>query len=741
MPLAMNPLCEIRPWNLQDMTRLMKCKGTIQDVDGACSFKVSGRSGTGCQLAAHYRMPLHALNKKFGLYRQIVAHLDVSPHTNAPRMRDTYLSIMDYMNNVRIGFMHDASRSPDALCRDFRSPSVASMLGIVGLWKKLMESPSKAYRIRHVQTFFYFSCGGGEDVQHLLNALDASLDPPRATADSGRAMEPMHSIDMDNSNPSLETEQNHGDTLSNTFPKFPLPFDKTSQIIALQTLSGCARQLLVDGFGKWLPSHIAMRFREIQGLDHNESLENLVENGLLITARSYDEFLEIFGMAEMMMKCQDLLVDRGGMARFFTAAGHALHTSRQGKECLVEYGQDFPLPITTQEQFETLTSGESGSYVYCGIRRRDTDVHQIPSYSGPRKCPTLRQNTPTNSGHTHVCSEDMRSFADCEVQTDDVCLFMEVHAPYSLCDASQQDNGDTHMYHNYEHQPPKDVPLYTECEVQTDLDIEYETQMINPVHLASDSNLQSHLDVQSLSPFMDFGAIELESNNEHSECFEISHTLVNNDSRHTIDGNNDDAFNMPGEEHTLSIELSQNFSNHSYDTINGYSDEDFDTTHMHRFNESYEINDENAVQQNTDICVPLPLKSRLRSHNTARPQLMHITSNEELPDSKKARPVVFSKNRPARRGKSNLVNSKTIVRKYTLNDLIRECHSQEMNDTPFGYQFVASTIELNHDSWLDVARYVAAHCVLAELTTRSMMDEESVRGVLQNILVTIFTFS
>lgn len=323
-----------------------------------------------------------------------------------------------------------------------------------------------------------------------------------------------------------------------------------------------------------------MRFREIQGLDHNESLENLVENGLLITARSYDEFLEIFGMAEMMMKCQDLLVDRGGMARFFTAAGHALHTSRQGKECLVEYGQDFPLPITTQEQFETLTSGESGSYVYCGIRRRDTDVHQIPSYSGPRKCPTLRQNTPTNSGHTHVCSEDMGSFADCEVQTDDVCLFMEVHAPYSLCDASQQDNGDTHMYHNYEHQPPKDVPLYTECEVQTDLDIEYETQMINPVHLASDSNLQSHLDVQSLSPFMDFGAIELESNNvlelhhgeqsnvthavgnpihhflfpqililltqEHSECFEISHTLVNNDSRHTIDGNNDDTFNMPG---------------------------------------------------------------------------------------------------------------------------------------------------------------------------------------------------
>lgn len=208
------------------------------------------------------------------------------------------------------------------------------------------------------------------------------------------------------------------------------------------------------------------------------------------------------------------------------------------------------------------------------------------------------------------------------------------------------------------------------------------------------------------------------------------------------------------------FESSQITGNNSYDTIDISTTLEFDSPQSmfqqtsqlfpsHRFNESYEINDENAVQQNTDICVPLPLKSRLRSHNTARPQLMHITSNEELPDSKKARPVVFSKNRPARRGKSNLVNSKTIVRKYTLNDLIRECHSQEMNDTPFvschlaivtvplecmmqidaflmdpqGYQFVASTIELNHDSWLDVARYVAVRA------RTNSMSKESLRSV------------
>jgi hypothetical protein len=122
MALSMNPLYVVRRWTLQDMNRLMKCKGTIQDVDGECTFKVSGVPQRSCCLAAHYRMPLHALNKKFGLYRRIVTHLDVSQHTNASRKRDTYLSIMDYMHNVRIGFIQDASRSPDASCGTFRSP-------------------------------------------------------------------------------------------------------------------------------------------------------------------------------------------------------------------------------------------------------------------------------------------------------------------------------------------------------------------------------------------------------------------------------------------------------------------------------------------------------------------------------------------------------------------------------------------------------------------------------------------
>lgn len=122
--LPMNPLCYIRQWSPEDISQLMKVKGTIQDVDGLCSFKVSSRPRKCCDVAAHYRIPLHALNKKFGLYRKVVAHLSASSHCNAAHMRDVYVSIMDYMNEVRIAFVEDSARSPDALHGDFRSPAL-----------------------------------------------------------------------------------------------------------------------------------------------------------------------------------------------------------------------------------------------------------------------------------------------------------------------------------------------------------------------------------------------------------------------------------------------------------------------------------------------------------------------------------------------------------------------------------------------------------------------------------------
>lgn len=118
----MNPSCQFREWNAHDLGKLMQVQGTIEDVDGECSLKISGQQWKGCCIAAHYRLPLQALNKKFGVYRKVVAHLTNLTSVNAARMRNTYASVMEYMNNVRIAFMGDATRSADALHGQFRSP-------------------------------------------------------------------------------------------------------------------------------------------------------------------------------------------------------------------------------------------------------------------------------------------------------------------------------------------------------------------------------------------------------------------------------------------------------------------------------------------------------------------------------------------------------------------------------------------------------------------------------------------
>jgi flagellar biosynthesis regulator FlaF len=120
----MNPLCNIRHWSPGEIDQVLKAKGTIQDVDGVCSFKVSSRSRKACDVAAHYRMPLHALNKKFGLYKKVVAHLSASSHDGAARMRNVYVSTMDYMTQVRLAFFEDAAGSENALRGDFRCPAL-----------------------------------------------------------------------------------------------------------------------------------------------------------------------------------------------------------------------------------------------------------------------------------------------------------------------------------------------------------------------------------------------------------------------------------------------------------------------------------------------------------------------------------------------------------------------------------------------------------------------------------------
>ncbi|KAG2335964.1 hypothetical protein BDR05DRAFT_1006302 [Suillus weaverae] len=120
----MDPSFTFHHWSKKKIGMLMKSTATIEDVDGECSFKVSGMALQSCPIAAHYRVALRAINKKFGLYRKIAIHLTDSRNCLAVQLRDTYLSVMDYMHNVRIAFFEDARGSAVPLEAEFRSPAL-----------------------------------------------------------------------------------------------------------------------------------------------------------------------------------------------------------------------------------------------------------------------------------------------------------------------------------------------------------------------------------------------------------------------------------------------------------------------------------------------------------------------------------------------------------------------------------------------------------------------------------------
>lgn len=190
-----------------------------------------------------------------------------------------------------------------------------------------------------------------------------------------------------------------------------MPFNTNCRRISVSTLGSRARQIIVGGFGKWLPSHVAMRFREIQGLDHDDPLDNLVANGLLVTAKSSEEYLEIFGMAEMMATCQELSADRGAMSRFFTAAGRALYVSRTGKECVVEYGQ------TVQSIDELVSLKPCCLHVPYG--HTDATVSQSSSAIDTRAFTTVTIGVQCDSiVECKVQLPPSRTMLDREIQTD-----------------------------------------------------------------------------------------------------------------------------------------------------------------------------------------------------------------------------------------------------------------------------------------------------------------------------------
>jgi hypothetical protein len=143
---------------------LMKSKGTIKDVDGEYWFAVSGQASLNCNIAAHYRLPLRSINKKFGTYRNIVTHLTDSSHPLVTQVRDTYLSIMDYIHNVRIAFCADARGSLNPLGAGFRSPALDYYLWLDHIAGGFHDMCRTTLETDHHVTFEAIQSGDVKDV-------------------------------------------------------------------------------------------------------------------------------------------------------------------------------------------------------------------------------------------------------------------------------------------------------------------------------------------------------------------------------------------------------------------------------------------------------------------------------------------------------------------------------------------------------------------------------------------------
>lgn len=246
----MHPSCDLIEWNVRDVQQLLKVKGTIQDIDGECSLKVTGNSRRSCLIAPHYRLPLYALNKKIGIYRKVIEHLQQSKSINAATLRDTYASVMKYLTDVRVAFLDDAAASSSPTNSDFRSSTLDYYLwldhtcdGFHDGWRQSLATEHgvtiegvekgdcsdilvfRAFSVvscfslsSHCQTvnwtgYHKEKCkdhdicgaiqgsGGGEDMEILLNTIDAcvksSMDEKSTASSISVAQMTVVSVDTD----------------------------------------------------------------------------------------------------------------------------------------------------------------------------------------------------------------------------------------------------------------------------------------------------------------------------------------------------------------------------------------------------------------------------------------------------------------------------------------------------------------------------------------------------------------
>ncbi|KAG1832551.1 hypothetical protein DFJ58DRAFT_736336 [Suillus subalutaceus] len=698
----MNPSCHFRQWSSADAQQLLKVKGTIQDVDGECSFKLTGQSHKGCKIAPHYRLPLYALNKKFGIYRTVVQHLQDARSEEAARHRNTYLSVMRYLNDVRIAFLDDAGVCSDALRTDFRSAALDYYLWLDHTGSGFHDECRTTLATAHGVTFEGLKngqcpdilvfldwtsyhkkkcneqdfcgalqgSGGGEDIQSLLNMVDACIDAASdqmSPPESGHSVAEMMLVDVQ--------------PTSNPIPNFPLPLDKKCRRMALRTLHGDARQIFIGGFGRLLASHVVMRFREIQGLDYNESLENMIANGLLLTARSTEEFLEIFGMIEMISTCQELRVDRSPMARFFITAGRALYTSGLGKECVVDYDPTFGSmdPIVKESW---VSSGQSMS-VDIKWRIGNTGTPQdVDMQLEPRNVINAGVQCECIDEHTGQPSSS-RAMSDCGVQThtriqDDPAM-----------DDSVVGSPQPVLHVPGPYQPTHVAPIDTECGYSSSQ------------HHEEDFN-ECHIVCVRVNPLSGIGRMIDLSRQDDTGYF----LSPENRSDHSGDISNNVSAHLEA-----SITTNADVSHTSSSSHDSSLIMDFNPLH-----EWHQVHGRDTALDISDTTISPPLKSRLRQAKQSRTTTTPAVTLQRQGPLKRGRPVVFATQRPVLKGKANASSHPVESLKYTIQDMVRESQMGAQSVMPFmtsflmdphGLNFFRLTIKTNHDMWLAIVRHLA----------------------------------
>ncbi|KAG2354874.1 hypothetical protein BDR07DRAFT_1381928 [Suillus spraguei] len=440
---SMNSSFHFQHWSTRNADTLMKSNGTIEDIDGEYSFKVSGRILQSCPVAAHYRLPLRALNKKFGIYRKIVTHLTDSSLPLAAQLRDTYLSVMDYMHNVRIKFCADALGSPDPLEAGFRSPVLDYYLwldhkagGFHDISRTILEEDHKLTGTPIMQRTV--GCTSEENLQHLLDQVDASMDSshlPHETQSltAGKTMDnvnqqisvtdlkddikpPFSAVNTtikddikppcgavnptidecisqectsmtvvdskgmckimddtigvsDITPPDIKVELgNIGEAIDNctcvtnvssyaglsesVLKPFPLPFNWSYCKRALRTM-GIPRTRF--DLSRWLIAHIAVRMRELCGLDEDTPLDNVFQHGYECQA-TYDQYCEVYGMSRFLSAVHAIAQERQSIADFFISAARGPGLSNIRVNCAVQC--DSVSQCASEEMFSPCTDNQ-----------------------------------------------------------------------------------------------------------------------------------------------------------------------------------------------------------------------------------------------------------------------------------------------------------------------------------------------------------------------------------------------